>query len=69
MRLTEDRIKAGILHPDRDVRDAEEDDDLLFDEGQDAMVQIGTDAAVEGAATLLSHGDWIRRVTGCNVLQ
>jgi hypothetical protein len=63
------RSNAAVPHIIAKLREAPKEADLLFDEGQRALVQIGTDAAVEGAATLFSQGDWIRRMTGCHVLQ
>lgn len=63
------RLDAAVPHIVAKLRDAEKEADLLFEEGERALVQIGTDAAVEGAARLFSQGDWIRRMVGCYVFQ
>ncbi len=63
------RLGAAVPLIIAKLQEAAKEADLLFEEGQRALVQIGTDAAVEGAATLFSEGDWIRRMTGCHVLQ
>ena len=63
------RLDAAVPHIIDKLREADEHADLLFEEAERALVQIGTDAAVEGAATLFSNGDWIRRMNGCHVLQ
>ena len=63
------RLDAAVPLIIAKLRDAEERADLLFEEAERALVQIGTDAAVEGAATLFAQGDWIRRMNGCHVLR
>ena len=63
------RLDAAVPHIIAKLRGAEERADLLFEEAERALVQIGTDAAVEGAATLFSQGDWIRRMNGCHVFR
>jgi hypothetical protein len=63
------RLDAAVPHIVAKLREAEKEADLLFEEGERALVQIGTDAVVEGAAVLFSQGDWIRRMVGCYVFQ
>ncbi len=63
------RLDAAVPLIIAKLRDAEERADLLFEEAERALVQIGTDVAVEGAATLFAQGDWIRRMNGCHVLR
>ena len=63
------RLDAAVPHIIGKLLDAEKVADLLFEEAESALVKIGTDAAVEGAATLFSQGDWIRRMNGCHVLR
>ena len=63
------RLDAAVPHIVAKLRDAPDEADLLFEEGEGALVEIGTDAAVEGAATLLSTERWTRRSHACHVLQ
>ena len=63
------RLDAAVPHIVAKLREAAEEADLLFEEGRDALVEIGTNAAVEGAATLFRNEDWPRCASGCHVLQ
>ncbi len=63
------RLDAAVPHIVAKLREADDDAELLFQDAEKALVQIGTDAAVEGAASLFSQGDWTRRISGCQVLQ
>jgi hypothetical protein len=63
------RLDAAVPHIVAKLLDAEEEADLLFDQGEQALVKIGTDAAVEGAATLFAQGDLIQRMNACHVFE
>ncbi|NLF72204.1 MAG: hypothetical protein GX575_24485 [Candidatus Anammoximicrobium sp.] len=63
------RLDPAVPHIVAKLRDAENKADLLFEESERALVQIGTDTAVEGAAILFPQEDWIRRMVGCYVFQ
>lgn len=63
------RLDAAVPSIIAKSLDAEKEADLLFEEAESALVKIGTNAVVEGAATLFSQRDWIRRMIGCRVLR
>ncbi len=62
------RLEAAVPHIIRKIEEAEEHADLLFEEAERALIEIGTDAAVEGVTSLFS-GDWTRHISACQVLQ
>ncbi len=62
------RLEAAVPHIIAKINEAEEHADLLFEDAEQALVEIGTDAAVEGAAALFSS-DWTRRISACQVFQ
>ena len=63
------RLEAAVPHIIAKLREVDEHADLLFEETERALIEIGTDAAVEGAATLFSDGDWMRRLSASQVMQ
>jgi hypothetical protein len=63
------RLEAAVPHIIAKIKEADEHADLLFEETEQALVKIGTDAAVEGAATLFSDSIWVPRISACCVFQ
>lgn len=63
------RLEAAVPHIIRKIKQAEEHADLLFEEAERALIEIGTDVAVDGAATLFSDSNWVPRISACCVLQ
>ena len=63
------RLDAAVPLIVAKLRDAPDEADLLFEEGQDALVQIGTDVAVEGVIPLSASERWTRRSHACHILQ
>ena len=63
------RLDAAVAEFVGRLRECDQYDDLMFEEVEEALVKIGTDAAVEGAAALFSHADWFRRLNACHALE
>lgn len=63
------RLAAAVPHLVARLRRYPEEDDLAREACEQSLVRIGTDGAVDAAASLLSHADMLRRMSASHILE